>query len=76
MIRKLKKKFHVVNLHFNNWVCARRVEPLPAWAFQVLLVNKRLGVLDESAPTPAPPSPLNAPDNPDRPDCQLPSGRP
>jgi hypothetical protein len=76
VLRKLKQKFHVVNLHFNNHACHPLYEPLPAWAFQVLLVNKRLGVLDQSAPMPAPVSALNAPDNPAAPDCQLSSGRP
>ena len=76
VVRRLKQKFYVVNLHFNNHACTPSVEPLPAAAFQVLLVNKRLGILDESAPTPAPMSALNAPDHPGVPDCQLPSGRP
>ena len=71
-----KQKFYLVNLHFNNFVCSWRSSPLPAWAFEVLWVNKRLGVLDESAPRPAPMSALNAPDNPEVPDCQLsPGGR-
>lgn len=73
MIRRLKDKFYLVNLHFNNNSCTPDVAPFPGWAFQVLWVNKRLGVLDESAPTPAPMSKLNAPDNPRVPDCQLPS---
>jgi hypothetical protein len=72
-IKKLKEKFYVVNLHFNNIACVPNLEPLPSWAFQILLVNKRLGVLDPSAPVPAPVSPLNAPDNPTIPNCQLPS---
>jgi hypothetical protein len=71
VIRKLKQKFHLVNLHFNNYSCTSRLAPLPAWAFQVLWVNKRLGEIDPSAPTPAPMSPLNAPDRPGRRDCQL-----
>jgi hypothetical protein len=45
--------------------------PLPAWAYQVLWVNKRIGVLDPGASVPAPMSPLNAPDSPTWPDCQL-----
>ena len=44
---------------------------MPGRAYQVLWVNKRVGVLDPDAPVPAPPSPLNAPDNPELPDCQL-----
>lgn len=75
VVRRLKQKFYQVNLHFNNSSCTRHLEPLPAWAFQVLWVNKRLGELDESAPTPAPFSALNAPDNTERPDCQLASMR-
>jgi hypothetical protein len=71
VVRRLKQKFYLVNLHFNNWACTPESEPLPAFAFQVLWVNKRLGVLDESAPTPAPMSALNAPDNPLRRDCQF-----
>jgi hypothetical protein len=72
VVRRLKQKFYVVNLHFNNSSCTGASWPLPAWAYQVLWVNKRLGILDESAPTPAPMSALNAPDAPNIPDCQLP----
>ena len=71
VVRKLKRTFHVVNLHFNNHGCAREADPLPAMAYQVLLVNKRLGVLDPAAPKPAPYNPLNAPDLLGVPDCQL-----
>lgn len=76
LIRRLKRKFYLVNLHFNNNACTWRTTPLPAWAVQTLWVNKRLGVLDESVPTPAPSSALNARDNPTLPDCQLSPGRP
>ncbi len=69
VIRTLKEKFYVVNLHYNNFACTSTLKPLRSTAFQVLLVNKRLGVLDPSAPVPAPMSPLNAPDNPNAPDC-------
>lgn len=71
LVRRLKQTFYLVNLHFNNWACTPESEPLPADVFQMLWVNKRLGVFDESAPTPAPMSALNAPDNPLGPDCQL-----
>lgn len=75
-VRKLKRTFFVVNVHFNNWSCNEELEPMPAWAYQVLLVNKRLGQVDGSVEPPAPSSPLNAPDFPDSPDCQAwPSGR-
>jgi hypothetical protein len=71
VLRKLKRHFYLVNLHFNNWSCTSKAAPLPAWAYQVLWVNKRIGVLDPTAPVPAPMSPLNAPDSPTWPDCQL-----
>jgi hypothetical protein len=72
VLRKLKRNFYLVNLHFNNWSCTSRAAPLPAWAYQVLWVNKRIGVVDETVPVPAPMSSLNAPDSPTWPDCQLP----
>ena len=75
VLRKLKRNFYLVNLHFNNWSCTRKAAPLPAWAYQALWVNKRIGVVDQAAPVPAPMSPLNAPDSPTWPDCQLPGGR-
>ena len=71
VLRKLKRNFYLVNLHFNNWSCTSRAAPLPAWAYQVLWVNKRIGIVDPAAPVPAPMSPLNAPDSPTWPDCQL-----
>ena len=71
VLRKLKRNFFLVNLHFNNWSCTSKSAPLPAWAYQVHWVNKRIGVLDPAAPVPAPMNRLNAPDSPTWPDCQL-----
>jgi hypothetical protein len=71
VLRKLRRHFYLVNLHFNNWSCTTKAAPLPAWAYQTHWVNKRIGVLDPTAPVPAPMSPLNAPDSPTWPDCQL-----
>jgi hypothetical protein len=71
VIRKLKRNFYLVNLHFNNWSCTPKAAPLPAWAYQVLWVNKRIGIVDPTGPVPAPMSPLNAPDAATWPDCQL-----
>lgn len=72
LIRRLKEDFYLVNLHFNNnrAICFDAAAPLPSRAFQVLWVHKRVGVLDESAPVPAPSSPLNAPDYPGFPECR------
>jgi hypothetical protein len=72
VVRKLKRSFHLVSVHFNNFSCDARLAPFPARAYQVLFVNKRLGILDPENSTP-PPSPLLAPDNPRIPDCQLPT---
>jgi hypothetical protein len=69
VVKKLKNLFYVVNFHYNNWACNPTMKPLRSTAFQVLLVNKRLGELDPAAPVPAPYSALNAPDNPHLPDC-------
>ena len=71
VLRKLKRNFYLVNLHFNNWSCTPKAAPLPAWAYQTHWVNKRIGVPDTAAPFPAPVSSLNAPDSPTSPDCQL-----
>ena len=76
VIRKLKRDFYLVNLHFNNWSCTSKAAPLPAWAYQTHWVNKRIGLPDPAAPVPAPMSPLNAPDSPTWRDCQLPTPRP
>jgi hypothetical protein len=76
LIRRLKTRFYLVNLHFNNWTCTAETAPLPAVAFQVLWVNKRLGVFDSDASPSVAMSPLNAPDNPNGPDCQLPARSP
>lgn len=70
VLDKLKRQFYVVNINFNNHGCSPRAAPLPARAFQVLFVNKRIGVLDPNNGTP-PRSPLNAPDDPKSGDCQL-----
>ena len=70
VVQKLKRTFYVVNLHFNNYSCSTETAPFPSRAYQVLLVNKRIGVLDRAAGTPSA-SALNAPDDPQMPDCQL-----
>jgi len=71
-IRKLKNTFYVVNLHYNNFACTSQAAPLGGYAYQVLLVNKRVGVLDSSVTPPAPTSPLDMPDNPRLPECGTP----
>ena len=65
---KLKKIFHVVNLHWNNFACDFGVDPFPSSVYEILFVNKRIGVLDPA--TPVKPSLLNRPNNPGWRDCQ------
>jgi hypothetical protein len=73
LVRKLKRTFYLVHLHYNNNACtALNSSPLPASVYQVLLVNKRIGVLDPHR-TPTLPHPLDAPDYARRRDCQVPS---
>lgn len=67
-VRRLKRFFHVAHLHFNNYSCWEGLEPFPAWAYEVLLVNKRLTAAEQSAA--ALPHPLDAPNNLKAPDCQ------
>ncbi len=70
-VRHLKRFFFVASLHFNNYSCSADIQPFPAWAYEVLFVNKRLGVLDPS-PAAVRMSPLHALNGPDLEDCQAP----
>lgn len=72
VVRKLKRTFHLVHRHFNNHGCQAGIEPFPSFAYQVLWVNKRVGVLDPAAAPPKLPLAIDAPDNPHTPDCQQP----
>jgi hypothetical protein len=69
-IGKLKRFFYVANLHFNNYSCTTGMEPFPSWAYEVLLVSKRLGIPDPSGTRPDM-SAVNAPNNPKFADCQV-----
>jgi hypothetical protein len=71
LVRKLKRTFHVVHIHFNNSVCSPRWDPLPARAYEVLLVNKRIAIVDPSLPRPVLPNALDTPDNLLKVDCQV-----
>lgn len=69
VLGRLKTHFHVAHLHFNNWSCAPNLKPFPAWAYEVLFVSKRLGV-PASPGTGVGLTPVDAPNNPNAPDCQ------
>jgi hypothetical protein len=68
-MRRLKELFHVVHVHFNNHSCDADIEPFPAWAYEVLLVNKRIAVVDPNG-TASGPNALDRPNDPGSPDCQ------
>ena len=68
-MQRLKQFFYIAHVHFNNFSCDPALEPFPSWAFEVLLVNKRLAVTDGS-PAAASPAGLDAPNNPSGRDCQ------
>jgi len=68
VIQKLKQGFYIANLHFNNYSCARSNWPFPGWAYEVLFVSKRVGILDRAKRAEF--SPLNTPNKPTAPDCQ------
>jgi hypothetical protein len=68
-IRRLKQFFYVAHVHYNNFSCDPLADPFPAWAFEVLLVNKRIAMSDGS---PAPPaSGIDAPNDGSATDCQI-----
>ena len=68
-IRKLKTHFYVAHVHFNNWSCRPDLQPFPAYAYEVLFVSRRLGVVVPSERWGGL-APADAPNNPDTPDCQ------
>ena len=49
-VKRLKQHFHVVSLNANNQACTPAAAPFSSGASQVLLVNKRIGVLDTKGP--------------------------
>jgi hypothetical protein len=66
---RLKRFFVIADLHFNNFTCEPGLEPFPAWAYEVLFVNRRLGVPVVGDAKPAS-GDLHRPNAPGRPDCQ------
>ncbi len=70
VIKKLKKNFFVVHVHFNNCCCNESLSPFPSLLFEVLFVNKRIGIIEANTKTPLLPHPLDTPNKPDWQDCQ------
>lgn len=48
VVKRLKQFFHIAHLHFNNHACADGIEPFPAWAYEVLFINKRIAFVDDT----------------------------
>ena len=69
VVSRLKAFFHVAHIHYNNYSCVGGLEPFPAWAYEVLFVSKRLGVVDAVSKS-RDLSSLDAPNNPEVADCQ------
>lgn len=59
-----------MDAHFNNYSCWGSAWPLPSGEVELSLVNKRIGVLDETQPWASVPNPLDARNNAARKDCQ------
>jgi hypothetical protein len=70
VIKKLKNMFYLVHVHYNNSTCYNEISPFPAWCFEVLFVNKRIGKPDKRAPAFPKYQPLDAPNDPASIDCQ------
>lgn len=70
VVERLKQYFYIVNFHLNNFSCEPGHEPFPGWAYEVLFVNKRLGVLDPDRKPAQLSSVVDTPNTLDRPDCQ------
>ena len=69
VVQRLKQFFEVGHIHFNNWGCVSGdLEPFPSWAYEVLLVSKRLAVVDPSRKVSGL-HPLDARNNPSLPEC-------
>lgn len=70
-LRRLRQFFHVVHVHFNNASCVSGLDPFPSWAYEVLFVNKRLGVVATPPTVVSGPHALDAPNAAGYPDCQV-----
>ena len=68
-INRLKQFFYVAHYHHNNYECLSGFDPFAGPVFEVLMVNKRIAVANPWV-TAWQSSPLDAPNDPQRADCQ------
>lgn len=72
VIEKLKRHFYIVNTHINNYMCHSTTWPMPGPVFELLLVNRRLGIPNSEPSSFVPRShPFDAPNTTVRTDCQI-----
>jgi hypothetical protein len=72
VVKKLKKTFHIVWLHYNNYECTKKARPMLGNVYEVTFVNKRLGKLDPSGKPHVAGAAPDMPNNPNAKDCQTP----
>jgi hypothetical protein len=70
-MRRLKTFFDIAHVHYNNFSCDPGLKPFPSWAFEVLLVSKRIAKTDGTRAL-GDAVALDAPNNPSWADCQVP----
>jgi hypothetical protein len=70
VMQKLKRTFYIANVHLNNCCCVEKILPFPTPIFEILFVNKRIGIINEVELKPVLPNPLDSPNLPNVADCQ------
>jgi hypothetical protein len=70
LVKKLKRTFVPVHLHFNNSRCTTQFKPFPSPVYEVSFVNKRLAEIDANAPKPTLPRSLDEQNTLFHVDCQ------
>jgi hypothetical protein len=70
LVKKLKRTFVPVHLHFNNSRCTTQFKPFASPVYEVSFVNKRLALPDPAAPRPTLPRPLDEQNTLFHVDCQ------
>jgi hypothetical protein len=70
LVKKLKRTFVPVHLHFNNSRCTTQFKPFPSPVYEVSFVNRRLAQRDPDAPRPALPRALDEQNTLFHVDCQ------
>jgi hypothetical protein len=69
VVQRLKQFYEVAHFHFNNYSCSTELAPFPTIAYEVLFVSRRLAVVDPARQAPGGLHPLDAPNDPLKPEC-------